>query len=105
MYDTGRALTGGVGNAGGRGSGISWRKRMDPKGLKELLEDIRAGRVEVDQAIEKLKLLPYEDMGFASVDHHRALRCGFPEVIFCEGRGRNIILCCFLIYFFYPPRL
>lgn len=65
---------------------------MDPEGLKELLEDIRAGRLGVDDAIEKLKLLPYENMGFASVDHHRALRCGFPEVIFCEGKETDHVL-------------
>jgi NCAIR mutase (PurE)-related protein len=65
---------------------------MDPKGLKELLEGLRSGRVEVEDALERLKLLPYEDMGFASVDHHRALRCGFPEVIFCEGKETEHIL-------------
>jgi NCAIR mutase (PurE)-related protein len=65
---------------------------MDPKGLKELLESVRAGRVGVDDAIEKLALLPYENMGFASVDHHRALRCGFPEVIFCQGKETEHVL-------------
>jgi NCAIR mutase (PurE)-related protein len=65
---------------------------MDPKGLKELLEGVRAGSVDVDDAIEKLKLLPYEDMGFAAVDHHRALRCGFPEVIFCQGKETGHVL-------------
>lgn len=59
---------------------------MDPKGLRELLEGIRAGRVGVEEAIERLKVFPYENMGFASIDHHRALRCGFPEVIFCQGK-------------------
>lgn len=59
---------------------------MDPEGLRRLLEGVRAGRIMVEEACEKMKHLPYEDMGFASVDHHRALRCGFPEVIFCEGK-------------------
>ena len=40
----------------------------------------------MEEAYERLKVLPYEDMGFAAVDHHRALRCGFPEVIFCQGK-------------------
>ena len=40
----------------------------------------------MEEAYERLKVLPYEDMGFAAVDHHRALRCGFPEAIFCQGK-------------------
>ncbi|AEG16445.1 1-(5-phosphoribosyl)-5-amino-4-imidazole-carboxylate (AIR) carboxylase [Desulfofundulus kuznetsovii DSM 6115] len=54
--------------------------------LRLLLEDVRRGRLEVDAAIERLKTLPYEDLGFAKVDHHRALRKGFPEVVFCQGK-------------------
>lgn len=59
---------------------------MDPEGLKDLLTKVHAGQVTVEDAITRLKHLPYENMGFAAVDHHRALRCGFPEVIFCEGK-------------------
>ncbi|SHE92147.1 hypothetical protein SAMN02745218_01074 [Desulfofundulus australicus DSM 11792] len=59
---------------------------MTREELRLLLEDVRQGRLEVDAAIEKLRTLPYEDLGFAKVDHHRALRKGFPEVVFCQGK-------------------
>ena len=45
-----------------------------------------AGAVEVEAALERLRHLPYEDLGFAKVDHHRALRHGIPEVIFAKGK-------------------
>lgn len=54
--------------------------------LRKLLEDVKNHRIEVDNALHRLKNLPYEDLGFAVVDHHRALRKGFPEVIFCQGK-------------------
>lgn len=59
---------------------------MDEKTLRSLLEGVRKGGKTVDEAYAALKHLPYEDMGFAKVDHHRAIRCGFPEVIYCEGK-------------------
>ncbi len=59
---------------------------MDPKSLKELLEDVRQARVSPDEAARRLAILPYEDLGFAKVDHHRALRRGFPEAVFGEGK-------------------
>lgn len=68
--------------------------------LRQLLEDVKNNRVEVADALGKLKNLPYEDLGFAVVDHHRALRKGFPEVIFCQGKTAEQIalifrkLCC-----------
>jgi hypothetical protein len=65
---------------------------MDPEGLKELLTDVRRGKIEVEEAVRRLKRLPYEDLGFAVVDHHRALRCGFPEVILCEGKEAAHVL-------------
>src|SRR5258706_13363350 len=55
---------------------------MDPKTLRDLLEAVEKGQVSPDQALEQLRTLPYEDLGFAKVDHHRALRRGFPEVVF-----------------------
>jgi NCAIR mutase (PurE)-related protein len=61
-------------------------EKMDSEGLKNLLTEVRAGEVTVEEAIKRLKHLPYENLGFAAVDHHRALRCGFPEVIFCQGK-------------------
>src|SRR2546427_10293588 len=59
---------------------------MDPKTLRELLEAVQTGRVSPDQAADQLRTLPYEDLGFAKVDHHRALRRGFPEAVFGEGK-------------------
>ena len=59
---------------------------MEAEMLAELLERVRRGRVSVRQALEKLRHLPFEDLGFAKVDHHRALRQGFPEVILGEGK-------------------
>ena len=54
--------------------------------IEQLFEDVKAGRLDVRQAVETLRHLPYEDLGFARIDHHRPLRCGFPEVIFCPGK-------------------
>lgn len=54
--------------------------------LRQLLEDVKNGTVGVDAALTKMKDLPFEDLGFAVIDHHRTLRKGFPEVIFCQGK-------------------
>lgn len=59
---------------------------MDPLDLERMLNDVREGRVSPADALARLKTLPYEDLGFAKVDHHRALRRGFPEVIFGAGK-------------------
>lgn len=59
---------------------------MDPRHVRELLERVRASDVSVDDAIESLQKLPFRDLGFANVDHHRALRQGMPEVIFGERK-------------------
>ena len=59
---------------------------MNLSALKQLLEQIRSGETSVDDALVRLKSLPFEDIDFAKVDHHRQLRCGFPEVIYCEGK-------------------
>ena len=59
---------------------------MNEKTLRQLLESVRAGGVNIDQAIDSLRQLPFEPLGFANVDHHRAIRCGFPEVIYCPGK-------------------
>jgi hypothetical protein len=55
--------------------------------LKELLEQVRGGRIAPDEALEQLRDLPFEDLGFAKIDHHRALRAGMPEVIFGPGKS------------------
>ena len=54
--------------------------------LRHLLEAVKSHYLDVDTALESLKNLPYEDLGFAKIDHHRAIRKGFPEVIFCQGK-------------------
>ena len=59
---------------------------MDREAVRALLEDVQAGRIDVDAAVRKLRRLPYEDLGFAKVDHHRALRGGAPEAVFCPGK-------------------
>src|SRR5947207_13026357 len=59
---------------------------MDPNELRELLQQIRSGAVSVESALERLGEPPVADLGYAHVDLHRRHRCGFPEVIFCEGK-------------------
>ncbi|MBS1875279.1 MAG: nickel pincer cofactor biosynthesis protein LarB [Acidobacteria bacterium] len=59
---------------------------MDQNQLRSLLEQVRHGAVDVDAALDRLRHLPFEDLGFAKVDHHRALRHGMPEVIFGKGK-------------------
>lgn len=54
--------------------------------VKQLLEQVQSGAISIEQAEQELKKLPYEDLGFAKLDHHRAVRSGFPEVIFCQGK-------------------
>jgi NCAIR mutase (PurE)-related protein len=59
---------------------------MTPDDLRELLEQVRTGQLSVDAAIDQVGVPPVADLGFAHVDLHRRQRCGFPEVIFCEGK-------------------
>ncbi len=59
---------------------------MQAELLRELLNDVRTGARTIDSALERLRDLPFEDLGYARLDHHRALRTGFPEVVFCEGK-------------------
>jgi len=59
---------------------------MDPLVVESLLNEVREGRTDVAQALERLRHLPFEDLGFAKLDHHRALRTGMPEVIFAQGK-------------------
>jgi len=59
--------------------------------LKELLKSVRDGQLNIDEAVDRLKTLPFEDLGFAKVDHHRTLRNGYPEVIYCEGKTNEQI--------------
>jgi len=59
---------------------------MDAGHLKKMLEEVRDGKVDVDHALAELRKLPFEDIGFAKVDHHRNIRKGYPEVIYCGGK-------------------
>ena len=65
---------------------------MNETRLKELLLCVRSGNVSVDEAAKVLRTLPYEDLEFSKVDHHRELRLGFPEVIFGEGKSTENII-------------
>jgi len=60
---------------------------MDTDHLKSLLQDLQRGNVDIAEAMEKLRHLPFQDLGHATVDHHRGLRVGFPEVIFGQGKS------------------
>lgn len=60
--------------------------------LRQALKDFKAGKQSEDQLLELIRELPYEDLGFAKVDHHRALRQGFPEVIFGRGKTNRQII-------------
>lgn len=59
---------------------------MKKESLEKILNEVRDGKLAVDEALRLLKTLPYEDLGFAKIDTHRDLRRGFPEVIFCQGK-------------------
>ena len=59
---------------------------MKEERLRDMLRRFREGVLSEDDALEALRLLPFQDIDVAKVDHHRALRCGFPEVILCEGK-------------------
>jgi len=65
---------------------------MDINSLRKLLDDVKSGTLGTDEALEQLRRLPYEDMGFAKIDSHRHIRCGFPEVIFCQGKTTDQVV-------------
>jgi NCAIR mutase (PurE)-related protein len=59
---------------------------MEVQWLRELLENVQEGEMDIEDALARLRGFPYEDLGFARLDSHRSLRKGFPEVIFCPGK-------------------
>jgi len=65
---------------------VDARAHMNSESIRKLFEQVRAGKLDPDQAVQQLRHLPFEDLGFAKVDHHRALRVGMPEVIFGQGK-------------------
>jgi NCAIR mutase (PurE)-related protein len=66
--------------------GRTWRSNIEEHRLRDLLNAVAEGRLPIDAAVDELRHLPYEDLGFAKVDHHRALRDWVPEVILGEGK-------------------
>src|SRR2546426_2772787 len=59
---------------------------MDQDQLRSLFEQVRSGEVDIDGAMTRMRHMPFEDLGFAKIDHHRGLRHGMPEVIFAKGK-------------------
>ncbi|HKW19425.1 MAG TPA: nickel pincer cofactor biosynthesis protein LarB [Terriglobales bacterium] len=59
---------------------------MTPESIRKLFEQVRAGKLSPDEAVNELRHLPFEDLGFAKIDHHRALRVGVPEVVLGLGK-------------------
>jgi pyridinium-3,5-biscarboxylic acid mononucleotide synthase len=59
---------------------------LNPASLRKLFEDVRRRKLSPDEAVARLRHLPFEDLDFAKVDHHRAVRAGFPEVVLAEGK-------------------
>ena len=59
---------------------------MDQEYLMQLMEQVAKGETDPRTAVAQLKQLPFEDLGFASIDHHRELRTGYPEAVFCQGK-------------------
>ena len=68
---------------------------MDEKQIEQLLTDVKDGTLDVEEAVQRMRHLPYEELGFAKVDHHRTIRCGFPEVIYCPGKTAGQIAAIF----------
>ena len=60
--------------------------------MKEVLENFKDGKISLEDVLDKIKRLPYEDLDFAKIDNHRLLRKGYPETIFCPGKTISQIL-------------
>ena len=65
---------------------------MNVRKLEDLLRKVKSGKTTLDEAMVELKSLPFEDLGFTRIDHHRSLRKGFPEVIWGQGKTSGQIL-------------
>jgi NCAIR mutase (PurE)-related protein len=59
---------------------------MTVKEVEKLLNDVKKGTRSVEEALEVLKNFPYTDLGFARIDHHREIRTGYPEIVYCAGK-------------------
>src|SRR5450759_2153115 len=60
---------------------------MNPKEVEKLLKDVKQGETTIEEAMEVLKNFPYTDLWFARIDHHREMRTGYPEIIYCAGKS------------------
>jgi len=65
---------------------------MQKTKLKKILNDVKRGKLSISDALDELKHFPYEDIGYARIDHHRELRRGFPEAIFCQGKKKEEVV-------------
>ncbi len=65
---------------------------MDKSTIEQILKSVSTGKLSVEDALARLRSLPFETLDFATIDHHRSLRCGFPEVIFCPGKTTSQIV-------------
>src|SRR5204862_651700 len=70
---------------------IFLRCSLNAAAIRKILQEVRRGKVSPDEGVARLRHLPFEDLGFAKVDHHRALRHGMPEVIFGPGKTADQI--------------
>src|SRR5207244_1641063 len=71
---------------------ISGAWSMEEQQLRDLLEAVHEGRLDVSAALSRLNAAPVVDLGYAHVDLHRRQRCGFPEVIFCQGKTSDWVV-------------
>ena len=60
---------------------------MNVKEVEKLLKNVKNGQTTIEEALDVLKNFPYTDLGFAKIDHHREMRTGYPEVIYCAGKS------------------
>ncbi|MFQ5591533.1 MAG: nickel pincer cofactor biosynthesis protein LarB [Phycisphaerae bacterium] len=68
---------------------------MNEESLRQLLTCVAGGEQSVEEAFARLRAMPFEDIGFAKIDHHRAIRCGFPEVIYAEHKSEEQVAAIF----------
>ena len=65
---------------------------MHEQKIRKIMIGVANKKLEVDDAVKKLKFLPFEDLGYAKIDHHRALRKGFPEVVYCQNKSAGQVV-------------
>lgn len=65
---------------------------MHNQALRDILKQVKTGTISVEESLEKLRSFPFESLGFANIDHHRTVRCGMPEVIYCPGKTTEQIV-------------